>query len=72
MNRLPSVYQGNENVANTTKSEPLSPNGNNLTNIQPQAEPVVHHHHLVQFLFRIVIYYLMQKNTTLAGVQSWI
>ena len=27
------------NVANTTKSEPLS--GNNLTNIQPQTEPVV-------------------------------
>ena len=40
-NRLPSVYQGNDIVANTTKSEPLSPSGNNLTNIQPQTEPVV-------------------------------
>ena len=41
VNRLPSVYQGNDIVANTTKPEPLSPNGSNLTNIQPQTEPVV-------------------------------
>ena len=35
VNRLPSVYQGNDIVANTAKPA-FIPNGSNLTNIQPQ------------------------------------